>query len=88
VRAASSPNCRTKAGNGWLPAISGAVGLIWTNSDNTLEADVFFSRGNRAYRLSDVPPGGQGKGLSDVNPIKLIATPLALACRLPDARCA
>jgi hypothetical protein len=88
VRTASSPDCRVKAGNGWVPAISGGVGLIWTNSHDTLQADVFFSRGNRAYRLSDMPPGGEGKGLADVNPIKLIATPVALACRLPDARCA
>jgi hypothetical protein len=88
VRAASSSSCRTNAGNGWLRAISGAVGLIWTNPDNTLQADVFFSRGNRAYRLSDLPPGRQGQGLSDVNPIKQIATPQALACRLADARCA
>jgi hypothetical protein len=88
VRAASSPNCRTKAGNGRLPAISGAIGLIWTNPNDTLQADVFFSRGIRAYRLSDVPPNRHGKGLSDVNPTKLIATPLALACRLPDAHCA
>ena len=88
VRQAASLRCRDPgAVSRPLAEPLGAKSLIWNNPLGYLQADVFFSRGNRAYRVSQVPPGPihQVPAHSDV--WRLLETPQQVACQLADARC-
>jgi hypothetical protein len=87
VANAASTQCRPHAEAYRLAQPAGARALIWTNPDWAREADVFFSRGSRAYRLIDVPPSTYLEGPSRLNTQELIGPPQLLACRLAHAGC-
>jgi len=82
VQQAGSARCRTGATSRVLAQPVGARALVWTNPEGYLQADVLFSRANRAYRLVEVPPPGPR-----LNRSQLIKIPQKLGCQLPDAVC-
>jgi hypothetical protein len=88
VRSGASPRCRRRAVAYRVGQPAGARALVWTNPDGAQEADVFFSRGARAYRLVDVLPPTYLQGQFRFDAAEMIALPQALACRLGQARCA
>jgi hypothetical protein len=51
------------------------------------EADLFFARGSRAYRLVDVPPPSYLQGRFPLDAAELVALPQLLACQLKRAGC-
>ncbi len=56
--------------------------LVWHNPDGFLQADVFFSQGDRAYRIGEVPPADANLSIR-----RLIGISEQIACQLPDAAC-
>jgi hypothetical protein len=87
VRQAASVRCRDHAAAYRLAQPAGGRALIWTNPDGVREADVFFSRGSRAYRLVDVPPSTYLEGPLRLDAQELIGPSQSLACRLAHAEC-
>ena len=55
---ASSAHCREQASHGLAAHPPLARNLSWLNPDGALQADVFFARGSRVYRVADAPAGG------------------------------
>jgi hypothetical protein len=87
VRQAASIRCRQEAVTYRLAQPAGGHALVWTNPDGAREADVFFARGERAYRLVDVPPPSYLQGAYRLDGQELIALPQLLACRVSQAGC-
>jgi hypothetical protein len=88
VRQATLPRCRP--GGGIFHPIAeprGAASVIWDNPLGYLQADVLFSRGNRAYRISVVPNGPANRLPSSVNASRLLEAPQQIACQLSAAMC-
>ncbi len=84
----ASPGCRRFGAISYPVAEPpGATSLIWDNPEGFLQADIFFSRGNRAYRITVVPPGPANQVPSRVDGGRLLATPQQIACQLRDAGC-
>jgi hypothetical protein len=88
VHAAASPRCRRQALAYRLSQPVAARALIWTNPDGAREADVFFSRGSRAYRVVDVLLPTYLDGPFRFDNRELIGAPQLLACQLTQADCA
>jgi hypothetical protein len=88
VREATSPRCRhSGAISDPLAEPPGAVSLVWDNPLGFLQADLFFARGNRAYRVSLVDPGPTGQVPGEADASRLLGTPQENACQLSDAGC-
>ena len=85
VREAASTRCRRHAASYPLSQPAGARALVWKNPLGVQQADIFFSRGNRAYRMVEVPPGVEASASADV--YLLLQRAQQLACRLNDAGC-
>jgi len=85
---ASSARCHDQATRGLALHPPLARNLSWLNPDGALQADVFFARGARVYRITDAPAGSSpaevrsGGGLDHA-----FATIDVLACLLPSAHC-
>jgi hypothetical protein len=85
---ASSARCHDQAARGLPLHPPLARNLAWLNPDGALQADVFFARGARVYRIADAPAGSSpqqvrsGGGLDHA-----FATIDVLACLLPSAHC-
>lgn len=60
VSQAASPRCRNGAASYAISQPARGRALVWTNPEGYLQADVFFSRANRAYRIVEVPPARSG----------------------------
>lgn len=84
---ASSTRCRRKAGN--VAARTPPLGrnVSWLNPDGAAQADVYFARGRRVYRLADAPAGQHGGAIRPGSLGRAFATIDALACLLPGAHC-
>ncbi len=88
VRLATLPRCRHFGAVSYPVTVPAAArSLVWDNPLGYLQADVFFSRGNRAYRVSEVPPGPRDQPPSHIDGRRLLRTPEEIACQLGDARC-
>ena len=88
VRQATSPRCRHSGVISHPVAEpAGAVSLVWDNPLGYLQADLFFARGNRAYRVGVVPPGSAGEPPDEVDASRLLKTPQENACQLSGAAC-
>jgi hypothetical protein len=87
LRQATSPRCRQDGASYPLGQPAGARGLVWVNPVDVVQIDVFFSRGNRVYRLSEVPPGSPGEGPSGYDIHTLMWITQQLACEIKDAAC-
>jgi hypothetical protein len=89
---AASPRCRTDGAAHAARFPSGARELHWVNPDKAQQWDVLFARGRRLYRVGDVPPEylftTTGPRTAASTRERDETTPQALACVLPDARCA
>lgn len=81
VRQAASATCRQVADSYPIAQPRGGRALVWQNPEGYRQADVFFSRANRAYRITDVPAD------SGQSTPQLIKAPQQLACQLSDAIC-
>jgi hypothetical protein len=88
VRKAASTGCRTHAHAYRLAQPAGARALVWVNPLGWIQADVFFSRGDRVYRLFEVAPGGYQATLTGPGARLLIGTSQLLACEVKGAGCA
>jgi hypothetical protein len=80
VRMAARARCRRLAISYSTPELPGGRGLFWNNPVAASQGDVFFARGNRAYRLTEVGPGDLASRL-------LVDIAQRLACELPEAGC-
>jgi hypothetical protein len=87
VRDLASARCLEHAASYRLSQPAGAQALIWTNPLGVREANVFFARGSRAYRLVDVPPPSYLQGRFPLDAAQLVALPQLMACQLKQARC-
>lgn len=84
---ATSTSCRRKASRTAGSVTPGAVNLTWLNPDGAAQADVYFARGSRVYRLADAPAGQSGGGIRAGSLTRAFATLDVLGCALPDAHC-
>jgi hypothetical protein len=84
VQLAATTHCRRDAHAAAADAPRGARTLVWRNPLGYMQADVFFSNGNRAYRITDAPPGPPYEPALR----NALAVAKQLACQLPDANCA
>lgn len=87
VRLSASARCRHGAVAFAVNQPAGGRALVWTNPEGYLQADVFFSHGDRAYRVVEVPPGVQGLHPVNVHTRRLVEIPQVIACWLNDASC-
>jgi hypothetical protein len=84
---ASGARCRHSGRIGSAAHPPLARNLAWVNPDGFGQADVYLSRGDRVYRIADVPAGQRGtRGPSETLGRALQAVD-ALACLLPHAHC-
>lgn len=81
VRQATSTRCRSNGSAYSTTRLAGGRGFVWRNPFGFLQGDVFFARGDRAYRLGEVGPA------SDRDGQPLVQAAQQLACALPDAVC-
>jgi hypothetical protein len=88
VRRATSLRCR-RVGTVSHPVTepAGAVSLVWDNPLGFLQADLYFARGDRAYRVGVVPPGSAGEAPDEVDASRLLKTLQENACQLTGAGC-
>jgi hypothetical protein len=85
---ASSARCHDQAGRGLPLHPPLAHNLSWLNPDGALQADVFFARGTRVYRIADAPAGSSPAQVRDGGGLDhAFATIDVLACLLPSAHC-
>jgi hypothetical protein len=84
-RAAEGP-CRRAVSQRTEARLPGEHVLLWRNPLGFLQADVYFSRGKSAYRVTDVP-GQDTSQRSGVDRRRMVAIAQSLACRLVDAGC-
>lgn len=85
---ASSVHCREQASHGLAAHPPLARNLSWLNPDGALQADVFFARGARVYRVADAPAGGSPQAVRARGGLRhAVATIDVLACLLPSAHC-
>jgi hypothetical protein len=87
VQMASSPRCRARSERKTASSPPRGLNLSWLNPDGVAQADVFFARGSRVYRVADAPAGqhrGEVRAGSVSRAFSLID---ALACLLPGAHC-
>ncbi len=84
---ATSTSCRTKASRAPGTTTPGAVNLSWLNPDGAAQADVYFARGPRVYRLADAPAGQRGGGIRPGSLARAFATLDVLGCLLPHSGC-
>jgi hypothetical protein len=87
VRQAASSRCHQDAASYPVTQPAGGRALVWHNPDGALQADVFFSRFNVAYRVAEVPPGVQRHGPSGAGPPPILSIPERLACQIRQAAC-
>lgn len=87
VQLAAASRCRQRSATYTVTRPGGARVRIWNNPEDYLQADLFFARGNRAYRVVEVPPDSRGKSPAEIVPRRLISTTQQLACQLKDAEC-
>ena len=64
-----------------------AHNLAWINPDGFAQADVFFARGSRVYRVSDVPVGAKPQSVTLAQLQPTLDTVDALSCLLVEAHC-
>jgi hypothetical protein len=87
---ASSARCRSHGESHTALLPSGASALAWVNPDSAEEWDVIFVRGQRLYRVSDVPsnyPAPNGPRQRRLKALAVERTVAVMACALPDAGC-
>ncbi|HXD55558.1 MAG TPA: hypothetical protein VN618_12440 [Solirubrobacteraceae bacterium] len=84
---ATSTRCRSKASRALASTTPEAVNLSWLNPDGAAQADVYFARGPRVYRLADAPAGQHGGEIRPGSLAHAFATLDVLGCLLPGARC-
>ncbi len=70
-----------------VPSPPLARSLSWLNPDGAAQADVYFARGSRVYRLADAPAGQERGKLDRAALSRAFATIDVLACLLPGAHC-
>jgi hypothetical protein len=87
VREAASSRCRRHAKAYRLSQPERARAIVWVNPLDVIQADVYFSRGDRAYRLIEVAPNDYQPSLSGLGARLQIGVAQLLACELKDARC-
>jgi hypothetical protein len=86
---ASSARCHDQAARGLALHPPLAHNLSWLNPDGALQADVFFARGARVYRIADAPAGSSPEEVRTRGGLDhAFATIDVLACLLPSAHCA
>lgn len=62
--------------------------MSWLNPDGALQADVFFARGKRVYRIADAPAGSSPEEVRGSGGLgRAFATIDVLGCLLPAAHC-
>jgi hypothetical protein len=88
VRQATSTRCRHHGTISHpIAQPAGAASLVWDNPLGYLQADLFFARGNRAYRVGVVPPGSAGEAPDEADASGLLKTLQENACGLTGAGC-
>ena len=84
---ATSTSCRRKSTRSPGTRTPGAVNLSWLNPDGAAQADVYFARGSRVYRLADAPAGQRDGEIRVGSLARAFATLDVLGCLLPHAGC-
>jgi hypothetical protein len=87
VELAATTRCRTDALAQLASRPPGAREIVWRNPVGAMQADLFFSRGNHAYRISDVPPQEDSGKLSPAERRRILAIVETSSCGLIDAGC-
>ncbi len=87
VSLASSPHCRSRSERRTASAPPHGLNLSWLNPERVAQADVFFARGPRVFRLADVPAGQHGGEIRAGSLTRAFALIDALGCLLPGSRC-
>lgn len=84
---ALSTRCRRSAAQAPTARPSQAGNLSWLNPDGHPQADVYLTRGNRVYRVADVPAGARASSVHPGRLHRAFYTIDALACLIPGAGC-
>ena len=84
---ATSTSCRRKSSRAAGATTPGSVNLTWLNPDGVAQADVWFARGSRVYRLADAPAGQRDGGIRAGSLARAFATLDVLGCLLPHEGC-
>jgi hypothetical protein len=87
VDRASSTRCRAEARRHPSPSPPQAQNLSWRNPGGAAQADVYFARGARAYRLADAPAGQHPGSIRGSSMAQAFLTIDTLACLLRGAHC-
>ena len=83
VRIAAESECRANASSVSVNAPPGARVVVWTNPLGSIQADLLFARGARAYRIAGVPAATHAASAV----LAVVAADQLSACRLADAGC-
>jgi len=81
---ATSPRCRVHGAQASASRPPLARNLVWVNPGGVPEADVYLLRGDRVYRVGDVPARRREGAATTARTLFTID---ALACLLPGAHC-
>jgi hypothetical protein len=87
LQRAVDARCRSSGQEMTAPKPFQAHNLAWINPDGFAQADVFFARGRRVYRVSDVPVGTKPRTLTLAQLQRTLYTVDALSCLLSEAHC-
>jgi hypothetical protein len=87
VALASSTGCRAQARRQPSPSPPRAQNLSWVRPDGGAQAEVYFARGTRVYRLADAPAGPHAASARGELLTRAFLTIDTLACLLPGTRC-
>jgi hypothetical protein len=87
VAAAGSTRCRGPARAFGISRPAGGRVVVWTNPVLNLQADVFFARGDRVYRITEVPADAWNKVPRAVDVGRYALMTERVACELPEAGC-
>jgi hypothetical protein len=84
---ASGTRCRARASQQGAPSPPLGRNLSWLNPDGAAQADVYFARGERVYRIADAPAGQASGPIRPGSLSRALLTIDTLACLLPGAHC-
>ena len=84
---ALSTRCRHSASQASPGHLAQAGNLTWRNPDGFVQADLYLTRGDRVYRVADVPAVAKGHSLDTRRLGRAFYTIDALACLIPQAGC-
>jgi hypothetical protein len=84
---AISTRCRSSAAQAQARRPVQAANLVWVNPDGYTQADLYMARGDRVYRVADVPEAARLTKLAPGRLRRAFYTVDTLACLIPAAGC-